>query len=251
MATRKRIIIGLGVIVAYLAFMGCDDGLDFNNKDCVKGEGQIVTKSLSLDSFTAIDNQGTSDITITQGPEQKVVAIGHANIVDKISTEVHDGSWNVHVDMKCYTDIDLRYEVQVPELKSLIISGTGNIRVGDFNAQEELALEISGTGNIELQKYEGCQKIDARISGTGNINFLENWEGLENEDVVISGTGNFRSFPLQTKKCNVTLSATGTCQVNVEDELDVRLTGSGAVQYMGNPSVNANITGVGVVQQVN
>lgn len=252
MEFRRRIIIGLGVIAACVASFGCEDGLDFNgNKDCVKGAGQIVTKTLSLDDFSGINNQGTSNITIVQGAVQRVVAIGHTNIIDKVSTEVQDGMWNAYLDIKCYTDVELKFEVQVPDIDALFISGTGNIFVKDFESQENLAMDISGTGNIELNKFAGCKKVGATISGTGNIDCLENWEGLEEEAVIISGTGNFRAFPLITKSCEVILSATGMCQVHVTDALDVRLSGSGAVQYMGRPHLTTNISGVGVVQRVN
>jgi len=48
----------------------------------------------------------------------------------------------------------------------------------------------------------------------------------------------------------VTLSSMGSATVRVSGTLDVTISGSGTVYYIGNPVITSNITGTGSLQKI-
>ena len=247
---KRNMILGLGLLIAALLLVSCDT--DSNNRNCISGEGSIVTREITLDNFSGIDIQGVTNVEISQGETFKIIAIGHSNIIDRVSTEVADDIWQVYVKGNCLSNYELKFKVTMPNLSTVIVSGVGNFKVYDFKNQGDLALDISGTGNIEIDQFQGSENLDVNISGSGSVFCFENWDELVNQEVNISGSGSFLAFPLQTQNSEITISSTGTCQISVEKSLKVSLSGSGSVQYKGSPShVETSISGSGVVQPVN
>ncbi len=56
---------------------------------------------------------------------------------------------------------------------------------------------------------------------------------------------------MEATQCAVRISGSGNVEINVKDELDATISGSGSVSYKGSPSkVNSNASGSGKVRKI-
>lgn len=241
------------VKVSFLAILFTSLFLAACNKEntCIHGQGAITTKTLSVAGFTGIDLAGASNVTISQGATQQVIATGHPNIIDLVDTDVSNNIWSITLKDGCYKNYELSFEITVPNIKDIDISGSGNIIVNDFSNQGDLAIDISGSGEITLNAFDGAENLSVDISGSGSVEGNADFSDLKTLDISINGSGNYIGFPIQTDNCEVNISGSGNCSVYVRDMLDVKISGSGNVLYKGNPIITSKITGSGSVINAN
>lgn len=233
-------------ILGILSLTSCQDGWF-----CIKGEGEIITETLSLDDFSGIEVSHATDVVISQGPVQIVEAEGHGNIIDRLKTNVVNGFWDIDLEKGTYCTYDLTIYITVPDINKIYISGAGDVLLNDFEDQQELELKISGAGKIEMNKFEGATDLDATISGSGKIVGNGAFTDLENLNIKISGSGKYDAYPVITKDCYVHISGAGNCYVHALENLEAKISGAGSVYYKGNPLISTDISGAGNVVNKN
>jgi len=165
------------------------------------------------------------------------------------------GSGDVIAETKITaTDLDLN------------VSGSGNMTL-EADASGEIESDVSGSGNISLKAK--CRRFNSDVSGSGDVDLssITVTETAEfgvsgsgkikatgtagNVKTNISGSGRILAANLETNKCEVRITGSGDVEINVKDELDASITGSGSVNYKGNPShVNSHSTGSGHVHKM-
>lgn len=236
----------LAILFISFSFISCE-------KDtlCTKGEGSITTRTIVIPSFNGIEMAVGADVIITQGATQTVVANGHPNIIDKLEKDVSGGVWEIDFGRGCYNDYELTLNITVPDLNEVLLSGAGEIIIGDFLDQADLDLYISGSGEIVLNSFSGTQNLDVNISGSGEVQANSSFPSLKRIDLKISGSGQFYGFPLETDECYIKVPGSGDIYVHVNDKLDVNISGSGTVYYKGLPAITEQITGAGSVVNSN
>lgn len=241
---KSKNILFVSMLASGILFSSCsDDGI------CTQGQGRIETEILDLDEFSGIDLSESADVSITQGDVQKVTVTGHGNILDLLETTVRNDVWQIDLERGCYRDYELSIDIVVPDLRSISISGSGNVYVDDFTDQNNLDLDISGSGKIELERFKDTKNLDVRISGSGDVIGYDHFDILQNLDVRISGSGNYDAYPIETDNADIKISGSGDCYTTVLNVLDVDISGSGRVRYHGNPTVHKNISGSGSVKK--
>ena len=88
---KARVFIFLLVLASFpIILSNCD------KNNCINGEGAIVSQNLDIAAFDRVELSGSLNVTITQGSEQSVVAVGQQNIINQLSLKVSDGKWNWH-----------------------------------------------------------------------------------------------------------------------------------------------------------
>lgn len=227
-----------------------------------EGEGPIVTQELAIQSFDKLNAADAFDVSVEYGPEQKVLAIGHQNIIDRLKREVSNGKWDIEFERGKYRNYELKIIITTPYVNEIILNGSGNITLnkmaldnlylgisgsGTIISNDSLtidnttAIEISGSGDVTLY-YLSTLNTKTRISGSGNIHFT----GTTNQNnISISGSGKFNGFPFASSICNIDISGSGNCMVTVNKTLDINISGSGNVYYKGQADVYQKITGTG------
>jgi len=233
--------------LAILTLTSCD-----RENFCQPGAGGIVTRTLSLSSFSSVDFQEAGEVIISQGAAQEVVAVGHANIVDHLREVVSHGEWKIDLGNRCYDDYDLTIYITVPELDAITLSGSGHITVNDFIDQgDDLDMTLPGSGSITLGNFVGPQDLSVNISGSGTITTYGSIPTLHSQNIRISGSGKYQGFNNPSDDCTIQIPGSGTCEVTASQLLDVRISGSGIVYFKGHPSISSNITGSGSVVDAN
>lgn len=211
---------------------------------CVQGTGDVEIRDINVNSFDAIENRTSIDIYLTQVSEPSYVieARGQSNILDEIDLVVVNGELIIE-SRECFnTSEELSLYIDVDELESITVNGSGDIMgIGVFELND-LEIDINGSGDLDLELL--ADDIETEIRGSGDI--LLQGE-CDNHDVRISGSGDLESFGMWSEETDIRISGSGDAEIYVEDVLDVVITGSGSVYYKGFPDVNATITGSGSV----
>lgn len=222
------------------------------NNDCLEGNGNIVTQSLNLDTFSKISNTGSIEVTISQGDTQSISLTGDSNIIEKLITEVTNEELQIELASGCYTDFNLDMDIVVTDFTKLSSTGSGNIIVNPFTNQETLSIKTTGSSSIKINSFVDTHTLDAEITGSGSIILKgDNFFSLENTEVSVSGSGRFLGFDVPSQNYNVNVSGSGKCEVYATNTLNIDVSGSGKVYYIGNPIITQSISGSGDVVNKN
>jgi len=193
-------IFSAALIIASVLSTGCTK--EFNEID---GIGPITTQTLQLDDFSKIDMTGIDDVVISYGPVQEVTVRGHANIIDRIRTEVINDTWYMELENGNYGEYELTYYLTLPVLEEVSINGTSDVFVTEFADQESLSVRLTGTGSF----YGFPMKVgqcEIYIAGTGTCEVSVE----ESLGVSIEGSGHvyYKGSPVIREH----ISGTGSVQ---------------------------------------
>jgi hypothetical protein len=223
------------------------------------GNGKIETESRNLRGFQAISLGGSGSLAVHRG-DFKVEVTGDSNILPYIITELVGSELMIGVrpGVNIINSSRLHFEVSLPELSALKVSGSAKAVVDPF-AGKDLRLGLSGSGSIqaELDYASGdlsvsgsgdmrlkarLSSLKARMSGSGDLSLKGSSDSL---DLGLSGSGHFdgKDFPVDTATVKLSGSADGA--LRVASSLSARLSGSGRLAYWGNPRIDASASGSG------
>ena len=84
---------------------------------------------------------------------------------------------------------------------------------------------------------------DVVHDGVGDVTL----DGISDNALAIDfrGVGNIDAYDLPVENCTVYSSGVGDCKVNVSGYLEVDISGTGNVYYIGNPEISSTDTGIG------
>lgn len=208
----------------------------------VKGEGDVVQKTINVSEFNGVHLTISGDIILKQGP-QHVEISAQPNLIDHLKTEVKNGVWHVGFDKNIRTSKDIKFFVTVPDLTEVSLSGSGAIRSdGTFRNINDLSIRLSGSGEIDFETEASTLSVE--ISGSGEVE-LAGRSGMT--EIAIGGSGDVDAYELHSGQVKVRISGSGDVRVYAEDSLEAKISGSGDVHYRGNPRVQAKVSGSGEV----
>ncbi|HET7734287.1 MAG TPA: DUF2807 domain-containing protein, partial [Paludibacter sp.] len=176
----------------------------------------------------------------------KIEVEDYENIVKYISAKVVLKNLVISIDPVSTILLKSEAKVRVTMPDSLIgitVAGSGHIDV-DSSFKDIKTLLITGSGDINLNKAGNMSKLTTTITGSGNMNAKGNVITLT---ALTSGSGNMNFADLVAEDASCTISGSGNMYVNVTKTLKAIIPGSGKIEYSGNPTVTENITGSGSV----
>lgn len=272
--TIKRSII-LTLILSFIGFTAIQ-------AQQVKGNGNVQSQDRNVGSFSGIKNSCSADIFISKGESGSIRVVADENLLEYISTTVQDGILVIDTKKSFWNSKKMEVYLTMNALTSMVLNGSGNVNVsdplsgnnvsirlsgsGDLNANLEvknLELGISGSGDVEFSGVRGDLKIS--ISGSGeveasnlqleNLSTSTNGSGdmklsgtAVNMTSKISGSGDINAYNLKAVNARITCNGSGDIVVNVVENLQANLSGSGDVTYTGSPSmVDVDARGSGEV----
>lgn len=243
----KRILLQWSVIIIgcfLIIFTGCS-----KSKKSIVGSGNVISQERNINGFYKILFNGNGNLYISQGEKESVKIEGEDNLVDLITTEVVDNT--LRIDFKksktaenINSTIPLKIYIEVKSLQEVRLSGSGSIISTTPLEFHTLKLSISGSGSTNLQVVG--RKLVSILSGSGN--FVVKGE-IDNQDIWISGSGTYQGEDLISKVANINITGTGKVNINVQDKMDIRISGAGVVIYRGSPLIHQSISGAGKIQQ--
>ena len=252
---------------------------------------QAQTKETrNVNTFTKIAFRVPGKLYLRQGSTQKLEIEGKKDVLEKIETRVegsrlviehedekfwrwgNDEKVNIYITVKDVEGLsvggsgDLIGQTKiVAEDIDLNVSGSGNMRI-EVEASGDMESDVSGSGNIDLRGK--CKNFNSDVSGSGRVTLALNASGradfgvsgsgkieasgvASNVKANISGSGKVLAADLETNSCDVRITGSGDVEINVKNELNANITGSGSVRYKGNPNkVNSHSAGSGNVRKM-
>jgi hypothetical protein len=244
----------------------------------------------NVSSFTRLSYRVPGKLYLKQGSPQKVELEGPADVLKEIETEVsgdklvigrenrwNDWGWDNKYNITVYVtmpnieavsvagsgDLFCEEKINVNNLE-LSVSGSGSMRLA-FAASGNVEGDVSGSGDMDLKG--SCNNFDSDVSGSGKVyvsttikesaDFGVSGSGriqaqgtARNVKASISGSGRISAGDLATESCVIRISGSGDMEINVKDELDATISGSGNVTYTGDPKrVNSHASGSGNVRK--
>ena len=199
----------------------------------------------SLPDFSKIRTGGSWDVILRKGDRPEVKLEAKNLDLDRVITEVDNGTLNIHLEKGNYRNVDLTVYVTFVDLGQIHSGGSGNFKTMSDLIAEDLEVNLSGSGDAFFTSLE-TDELHLTMSGSGNVEVKEGTVGKIR--VEQSGSGNFKAIGLETEEAEISKSGSGNVALTVNQALSVRSSGSGNVEYQGNPEMNdIRITGSGRV----
>ncbi len=221
-------------IVSIILISGCI------SPGCIIGSGNMISENRTAGSFSSIELQGIGDLYVSDGPQSLRIE-AEDNILPVLRSDVSGGRLTISTSTCVTPRRSIKIYASAPEVKGLYLSGSGNIISISPIHTDSMDLGMSGSGGINLDV--DCKDLSTVISGSGSA-LLKG--SASSSSVTIIGSGSMHGYDLVTNRSSITISGSGQAEVNVNDELDTKISGSGAVHYKGNPSrINQQVSGSG------
>ena len=204
---------------------GCSKSETVAGPDQIVGSGRLIAQTRTIGSFNGIRVTNFASVIITQDTVQSLTIEADDNIMDRVSTSLIDGELVVGVTDGSYRNATVNVHATMANIRRLESTG---------------AADFSTTGPIRTDS------IDCSITGAGTVT-LNGSAAYESVEIV--GAGTVHNGGLVAAACSVSISGTGNVEVDVLQELDALIAGTGTITYSGNPPiVRQTITGVGTVR---
>lgn len=214
---------------------------------CESGSGNRVTEERKVADFSKIHISGAYTLILKQDSAASTLKItADDNLMKDIETSVRNG--RLEIDMKgnyCNSG-PISIYANVRQLAAIEGSGANEIRSEGLINTKDFELKLSGANKVTLELNAGV----VRTQGSGSTEI--NLKGQASEHwVELSGSGDLNALDLVTGKYHIETSGASHCKINVLNELSVRTSGSGNVEYRGNPkSVSNSESGASSVTKI-
>ena len=190
------------------------------------GASRVVSQTRSVAPFSAVELAGSNIVTVRVGARQSVIVHAHANMLDRVTTQVVTGHLVIgDAHTRQATKGPVSVSVGVPSLKSVTIphSGSGIITATGINTPSFM-VTLAGSGIL-------------RASGTAT-----------RLNVTIGGSGDVELDQLVSRDALAVVSGSGRIVITASRSLNASVTGDGVIQYGGNPvGLTTSVTGNGVI----
>ncbi len=216
------------------------------------GIANTRTQEVDVRNFNAVAAGGPIQVIITLGDTEGLRFEGDAEAISTLITEVKGTALIIRPKMSWtswahkYKDKKVIAYVNAKTIGSLTMSGDGNITVKGTIKQTALTTTLSGSGFITAKV--GVDLLTAVISGSGKLNI----SGEANtSDITISGSGSIaKNLTLKVENnVSVRISGSGSVYVHTDGDINAMISGSGNVYYRGDAEVSQKKFGSGSVRK--
>ena len=226
--------IQLLVFSAFLVSFIANAQWSSDDKNKVKGNGNIVTQTRNTGDYDAIKVGGSFDVNLVAGKEGKIIIKGEENLLSNIKIEVEDNALKIYVEkgISIRPSSGHKIEITVPfeKISALSLSGSGDIQTKDKIKSDTFSAKMAGSGNFKLDVDSNT--FDLSLSGSGDVILKGSADKFTTK---LAGSGNVNASDLKSKNVEANVSGSGNSIVNCEGSLTARVAGSGNIKYFGNP----------------
>jgi len=219
----KKIFLFLSLIGVILAFSGCNVNVGGTG---VRGSGDVVTRSIDVIGFSAIDISRNFVVVYRQSSEEALTVEMHENFFDYLEVEVRGNTLHIGSsrDFNTTNAHRPRLYVYAPYLTAADFSGAVNATDWDTIEGQSFFLDVSGAANVNIGLNVEYLDIDA--SGAANITL---W-GAAN-DINVDGSGALRisANDLQIQGGRINISGAALVNLSTLDNVSVSTSGAARV----------------------
>jgi len=190
----------------------------------IRGSGKREMQKRQIAPFKSISTEGAFTIEVTCQKDPSLEVEGDDNVLEFVTSEVRNNVLRLSNSKNYSVNEPVRFKISVPNLEGLTVSGAGKI-------------EIKGVNN---EKFEIDSSGAPAISVSGNTKVV---------DIDSNGAGKIDTHNLHASRAVVESKGVSKIDLDVADQLDVKVSGPSSVTYRGDPVVNKTILGPGKVEK--
>ncbi len=200
-------------------------------QSCTKsivGEGPVQTENRQVATFTKVKINGSAEVEIIQSNTQRLSITGYGNLLAIYESQVNNGELSLGYKSRYNIKNDnIKIRVEVADIRSVYLNGSGDIIITNFTQGVELASTINGSGRVRVQN-SSFTKMAYHINGSGSM----------------YGAG------IAAQQAEVSIHGSGHIELSCSQHLKVNIEGSGTVDYYGNPATtDISIHGSGIARK--
>jgi hypothetical protein len=196
-------------------------------------------------AFDRIILDGAVEVRLSQGDRERVFVAGDAEAQEAVEVRVsgnrlviHDsGSW------RFWNKARPKVDVQVRDLRELIISGASDVYATGPLKSQSLTLHISGSGLVRFDALN-AEQLRFVISGAGDGQLAGQVADMR---LNVSGKGKLQADQLRATRATVQISGVGNAQLWVTESLKIGISGVGTIDYWGQPQVSRSSSGLATI----
>jgi hypothetical protein len=218
-------------------------------------EMMTVRDRREVEAFDALELRYFGQVRLQRGDACSLEIEGDPDVVPKVRSSVRGGTLILEVGENWLDRLTsglllvahrpLVYRVTLPELRSVAVSGSGEIRGAGWEG-ETLKVRVSGQAEVRLTELD-LTSLDVVVSGRGKLRFSGRVQGAH---YSLSGSADVDARELASARSEVKIAGQGDVDLQASERLDVRIAGLGRVRYVGDPKVKQVISGAGSVEQL-
>jgi len=199
----------------------------------IKGDGNIVTKTINTGDYNNIKVVGSMDVHLEAGSEGNITIETDSNIIESVVVEENGGTLKIKMKKGISYKSKHGVHVTVPfeSLSEVSLTGSGDIDSKDSLKGSNLMVSVTGSGDVVLPA--SMTNVQASVTGSGDLTLSGETQNLQ---VKVTGSGDFSGFNLMSQNTDVSVSGSGDARVFAKDNLVARVNGSGDIEYKGNPN---------------
>jgi hypothetical protein len=221
--------------------------------------GQATKKTLELPEFKSIYVNSNYTVYLKQTNKQEVTVEADPEILAATEIKVENGILMINIERKAESpnkslwakldDIKLspnmKVYVSVRNIAELQVNANGKIVSENSIAADYILLGVAGSGSMDVDLKGNT--IKAEVTGNGNLTIRGYATSI---DATVSGPGTLNGLACPMESAKVKVSGSGLCQLNVAQNLEALVLGSGQVKHKGNTkNTTRKIYGSGVVER--
>jgi len=221
-------------------YIDIDDDDGFGIGPTVRGSDNVITEGRVLDSFSRIEVEGSANVIISQGTNQRVEVEADDNIVPVIITKVRGNELEISNSRSYRSNNPVNVYITLPVVSAISIDGSGDVFGRTSLEGDELELDVSGSGDMDLEIF--YTRLLVESSGSGDFQIIGK---IVDQEIRMSGSGSYEAWELDSEICDIRISGSGDASVFASELLKAEIRGSGNIKYYGDPRIESSVTGSG------
>ncbi len=221
------------------------------------GNGRVEAEERTVGDFSSISVKGFASVMVHRGPRRLSVS-SDSNILPFVTTAVVGGELRIELEPLTWIlrSTELVFEVSVPELSGLRLSGSSEAVLDSFSGDSfravlsgssgltavleygTVALKASGSSSLNLGLVAG--KLALRCSGS-SASALRG--SAARADAAISGSARIEARGFEAEDARIVASGSSRTEIAVRRSLEAGLSGSSDLRCLGDPAVSRRLGG--------
>jgi hypothetical protein len=196
----------------------------------------VVKSEVDVSGFSGVTFAGVGNLFIEVGASESLVVEVDDNLLSYFEAEVDSKMLTIKIKEGTTLEPsdDINFYLTVEELDTIVVSGAGKVESAALRA-DQFSIDLSGAGDVTLSGLT-ADSLDVDLSGAGALEIQSGYVG--EQTVVISGAGSYEAEKLQSATASVEISGAGSATIWAVNELAVKGSGAGTVEYAGKPQLS-------------
>ncbi len=229
-STTTSATLTVALILTAGLLIGCDTNVrhDFGRvtgPNTIVGAGNVISESRTASGFNGVSLSGAGRLIVDRNGFESLTITAEENILPHLTSRVSGGLLDLGVESgkSVNTSREILYEVSAKRFDELRISGAGDAE----------------TMGVDSRYFR------VNLSGAANVTAFG---AADEQEVTISGAGRYDAEGLASRIATINVSGAAFARLRVSGQLNVHISGAGAVEYYGDPVLH--VTGDGSVRRM-